>query len=79
VGGRLRVDVPEREAGLVVEHHVGRDVAGDDLAEQAVGVRHGRVLSRPGTVPDQRRDWSRSRLTSVTVVNLTDDEGVDSV
>src|SRR5690606_17208660 len=39
VYGRLRVDVPERDRLLVLAHDLRRDLAGDDLTEDAV-VRH---------------------------------------
>lgn len=40
VHGRLRVDVPEGDGVLVLSHDVGRQVARDDPAEEAVA--HGR-------------------------------------
>lgn len=38
VGGRLRMQVTEGDRLVVAADHLGRDVPGDDLAEQAVRI-----------------------------------------
>ena len=43
---RLRVDVVERQRVVVLVDLVGRDVAGDDRAEEAVSSHAGRLLAR---------------------------------
>ena len=54
VRGGLRVEVAEGEGRLALVDHVGRDVPGDDLAEQAVlggRVAHGDSMPHPPRAP----------------------------
>ena len=47
MGGRLGIDIGEDDAAFVLILSIGRNSAGDDLAEQAVR-RHGRVTQLEG-------------------------------
>ena len=69
MAARRRVDVHEGDGALVLAHARGRDLAGHDLAEQAVGVLHGatvtslpRACRRPR--PPARRPSSTCRRSS---------------
>ena len=61
VDGRLGVDVPERHRALVAVDDVGRHVAGDDGAEEAVGHgAHPRACTQ-GSFSPRRRQAPRPR------------------
>jgi len=62
---RARVDVPEGDDVIVLEHAVGRDLSRDDLAEEAVGVAIGHATTLgevAGPGQDHRRGRDRHRL-----------------
>ncbi len=49
VHGSLRFQVPEGHRGVGFMDDVGRDLTGDDLAEEAVGFGHGGTVRVPGS------------------------------